>query len=346
MFSNISTSDASRHLDTFKKMVVDHSVLTQDETADLFEYLISTPEASCLCSAALAVMQYRGESEGEILGLCQVMSRRMKRISLSVDNAIDIGGTGGGRSTFNISTAAALIVAAAGVPVCKHGNYRVSSQSGSFDVLSALQLKIEKYTSPEFAKQIFENYGITFLSTRAYHDHPEFLITVRNQLGIRTGFNIIGPLLNPACVQFQVVGVSVAAEMPFMAEILINQGRKGFILAHGLDGIDEISPCAPTKIIEYREGVLQSYTLTPEDFGFSPLNQELLYGGPPEVNAKIVSCILNNELPDRLRVVLPTAAASLYICNAVSSLPEGVQLAHETIKCGKAAKLLSQLQAC
>lgn len=344
MFLNTLISDhTSSCTSLFKKIVGAKGELTQEESEELFDYLISLPEASYQCAAALAVMQYRGESPEELLGLYKVMSGRVRRIPLTVDGAIDVGGTGGGRPTFNISTTAALIVAAAGVPVCKHGNYKVSSQSGSFDVLSSLGIQIEKCASPDFAKRLYENLGITFLSTRSYHNHPQSLIDIRRALKIPTGFNVIGPLLNPACVPFQVVGTSQPEKMDVMARILKDQGRKRFLIAYGMEGIDEISPCGKTQILEYKDGAIQFYTLTPNDFDIPAVDREMLNGGTPEVNAHIITGILKNELPERLNVVLPTAAAALWICNAAASLPEAAQLARRTVESGKAAKLLSQL---
>ncbi|MEA5135767.1 MAG: anthranilate phosphoribosyltransferase [Candidatus Fimivivens sp.] len=327
----------------FKKIVLSKAALTQEESEALFDYLISTPEASYQCAATLALMKHRGESAEELWGLYKVMSRRVKEIPLAVDGAIDIGGTGGGRPTLNISTAAALIVAAAGVPVCKHGNYRVSSQSGSFDVLSALGIKIERCSSPDFAKHLYEDLGITFLSTRSYHNHPQSLIDIRKSLGVPTGFNVIGPLLNPACVPFQLVGTSQPEKMDAMAKILIDQGRERFLIAYGMEGIDEISPCGDTQILDYKDGVMQSCTLNPSDFNLQAVDKELLNGGTPETNANIIAGIFNNELPEHLNVVLPTAATALWLCNAVASLPEAAQLARRTVESGKVAKLLSQL---
>lgn len=327
----------------FKKIVLSKEELTQEESEALFDYLVSSPEASYQCAASLAVMKYRGESTDELWGLYKVMSKRVRGIPLAVDGAIDIGGTGGGQPTLNISTAAALIVAAAGVPVCKHGNYRVSSQSGSFDVLSALGIKIERCSSPDFAKQLYENLGITFLSTRSYHNHPQSLIDIRKSLSVPTGFNVIGPLLNPACVPFQLVGTSQPEKMDAMAKILIDQGRERFLIAYGMEGIDEISPCGDTQILDYRDGVMRSYTLNPSDFNISAVDKALLNGGTPETNANIIAGMFNNELPERLNVVLPTAATALWLCNAVASLPEAAQLARRTVESGKVAKLLSQL---
>lgn len=335
------SAQACRQL--FKKLVQGKEALTQTEAQQLFEYAVFTPEAGNICAATLAVMACRGESEQELFGLYNVMSKRVKKLDLAADGAIDIGGTGGGLPTLNISTAAALIVAAAGVPVCKHGNYKVSSRSGSFDVLSCLGVNVESCGSPEFAARLFNELGITFLSTRSYHSHPQSLIDIRKSLGIATALNVIGPLLNPARVSVQLVGTSQPEKMDAMAKILIAEGRKRFLIVHGTEGIDEISPCTDTLVLDYDNGQSRRYTLAPCDFGLPAISGELLTGAEPETNAHIIRRMLNNELPERLNVVLPTAAAALWLCGAAVSLPAAAQLARKTVESGSAAQLLSRL---
>lgn len=344
MYSNTLTCKKVDCQNLLKKLVQEKESLTSGEITELFGQLLINPENTSLCAAALAVMQYRGESKEEIWGLYHLIKERMCDLNLPVNNAIDIGGTGGGKPTFNISTTAAFIVAATGVPVCKHGNYRVSSTSGSFDVLGKLQIGIERFADSSYASDSFKKYGLTFLSTRVYHNHPKALIQLRKELGIRTAFNYIGPLLNPAHVPFQIIGVSNETMMPVMAKILIDQGREGFVLAHGTDGIDEISPCAPTKILEYRNGALESYVLLPEDFGISRLDESAIYGGSPETNAEILKSILHGKDQIKIQAIIPTVAMALYVCKATPSIMDGAYLAQKTIYNGKAAQLLSELQ--
>lgn len=331
-------------LSLVKKVIDLKESLSVEESECLFNHLIENPKYSYQFCAVLAVMKSRGETSDEILGLYRVISKRMKKISLDVENTVDIGGTGGGASTFNISTTAAFILAACGVKVCKHGSGKVSSLSGSFDVLKALDINVEALSYPEIAKEIYETYGITFLITKNYHNHPEFLVNMRRRLAISTMFNIIGPLLNPACVPFQIIGVSNRRMMEPMKKILLDQDKKGFMLVHGMEGIDELSPCGPTSVIEYRNGCLKDYILHPSDFGIKPVESSYLKGGLPQKNAKILNSIFRNETPERIRVVLPTVASALYICGDVDSLSQGVEKAKDTLYSGKVKALLSNLQ--
>lgn len=344
MFSGTTAFDDKYCTGLVKKVIDSNTSLSAEEAEYLFDYLIKSPEYSYQFCAVLAVMKNRGETPEEILGLYRVISKRMKRIALDVANTVDVGGTGGGASTFNISTAAAFILAASGVKVCKHGNNKVSSLSGSFDVLNALGINVEALSSPEIAEKTYEAFGITFLTTRNYHNHPDFLMDMRKRLAISTMFNIIGPLLNPACVPFQIIGVSHQKMMEPMVQILLEQRKKGFMLVHGMEGIDELSPCGPTSVVEYRNGCLKEYILHPSDFGITPVDSSFLTGGLPQENAQILKSIFRNEVPEKVSVVLPTVAAALYICGAVDNLPQGIKKAKRTLYSGKANILLHNLQ--
>ncbi len=327
----------------FKRFVVAPDMLTYQEYIPFFENLISNPQSAYQCAAALGIMSSRGESSQELRAFYQVMAKKVNKVDLSVEGSIDIGGTGGGNSTFNISTTASLIVAASGVPVCKHGNYRISSKSGSLDVLTCLGIDIDAFASPAYVKRVYNEVGITFLATKAYHCHSQILVDIRKSLAVPSICNLIGPLLNPANIDYQLMGVSKIDKIDTLAEILMGQGRKSFALVHGMEGIDEISPCTNTMAQIYKDGHLQSYSLTPEDFGLAPLNIDLLVGGDPNFNAKITSAILKNELPERLNVVLPTAAMALWLANAANSLPEATLLAKQTVESGKAYNLLAKI---
>lgn len=346
MLSNISIFNEEKKVNKLiKKIIENKNYLSIQETEELFEYFLDNSESGNQLSIVLAILHYRGESIEEIVGLYNVIKRHMKKINLNTSNTIDIGGTGGGKPTFNISTASALIVAAAGIKVCKHGNYKITSKSGSLDVLTSLGLNVNLCNSDKFAKMLYNKTGITFLSTRAYHNHPSHLIKIRESIGFSTIFNLIGPLLNPAKVTYQVVGLSNPNYMEAAAKILLSEGRKGFVLVYGQEGIDEVSPCGPTNVLEFRNNKFLSYTLNPSDFGLKPIDFSLIKSGTPYENACLINELLSGNAQEHLNIILPTVALSLYTCNAVKNIKEGVFFAQEIIQKGKAKKLLSDLRA-
>ncbi|CVK19136.1 anthranilate phosphoribosyltransferase [Sporomusa sphaeroides] len=344
MLSDTLTCKKLNPIRLVKKVIEDNGFLSVIEAEFLFEYLWEHPKSAYQFCAILAVLKNRGETKDELLGLSRVIRRKMKTISLNVTGAIDIGGTGGGKPTFNISTTVAFILAAAGCRVCKHGSNKISSSSGSIDLLNALGLNTQKLSSHSFAKMLYDQFGITFFVTKSYHCHPSFLADMRASLAVSTAFNIIGPLFNPACVPYQIVGVSDQRKMDTMAEILIEQGREAFLLVHGIENIDELSPCGKSKVLEYKDGVLRRYNVCPSDFGLEPIASLYLEGGSPEENASIFYSIIKNESPERMQAILPTSAAALYICGAAKTIQDGVNIAKETIVSGKVSTLFSKLQ--
>ncbi len=345
MLSNILTFSNEKNYNKLIKKVIEYkSYLNLEEAEELFEYFLCNAESSNQLSSILAIMHYRGESMDEIMGLYNVIQRHLKKIDLNIDNAIDIGGTGGGKPTFNISTASALIVAAAGIRVCKHGNYKVSSKSGSFDFLTSLGLNVSLCNSFEFSKMLYNRFGITFLSTRVYHNQPPHLINVRREIGFSTIFNLIGPLLNPAKVPYQVVGIANPNYMQAAAKILLSEGRKGFTLVHGQEGIDEVSPSGLTNVLEFKNEKFRSYILSPNDFGLNPISPSFMKSGTPDENAYLFTELLNGNFSEHLQIILPTIALSLYTCNTVKNIKDGVVFAKEIIQKGKAKKLLSDLK--
>jgi len=334
----------ANHLDLVKRVIEGGERLSEIETEFLFDYFWHHPDASYQCCATLAVLKSRGETKEEVLGLSRVVAQKMKRLSLDVSRAIDVGGTGGGIPTFNISTTVAFVLAAAGCQVCKHGNFKVSSRSGSFDLLDALKIRTDLLALPAVATKLYQKLGVTFLATKSYHNHPTFLSEMRTSLGVGTALNVIGPLLNPACVPFQIVGVSNPKWFDTMAEVLIGQGRKAFMLVHGMEGMDELSPCGETMVLEYKGGLVRRYTLCPNDFGLDSLSVSHLEGGSPEDNARIFHDIIENRSKVRVQAILPMAAAAFFICGAVNNIHEGVKLARETVSSGAVVTLLSKLR--
>jgi anthranilate phosphoribosyltransferase len=255
---------------------------------------------------------------------------------------LEIVGTGGdGSNSFNISTTSAFVIAAGGVPVAKHGNRAASSKSGAADCLEALGVKID--ISPEHSKQVLEDTNICFLFAQKYHTAMKYVGPVRKELGIRTIFNILGPLTNPAGATMQVMGVYEKELVEPLAQVLCNLGVKSGMVVYGEDKLDEISLSAPTYVCEIRNGETKSYTIQPEDYGYESCTKEDLLGGTPEENAKITRDILEGKDcgPKRAAVCM-NAGAALYIAGVAQTMTEGVKLAERLIDEGKAAEKLEE----
>lgn len=274
----------------------------------------------------------------EIAGAAHAMRRHA--LDFEVDEStLEIVGTGGDLSnSFNISTTSAFVIAAAGVPVAKHGNRASSSKSGAADVLEALGVKID--ILPEQSAAILRQIGIAFLFAQKYHRAMKYVAPARKQLGIPTIFNILGPLANPAHVRMQLLGVYDEALIEPLAHVLDRLGIKSAMVVHGRDGLDEISSAAPTDVMEVRNGEFERYTITPEQFGFARCKHAELVGGTPEDNAVITSQILSGEPGARRDIVLMNAAAALHLARPELSLNDAAHLAAETIDSGKAKRKL------
>ena len=289
-------------------------------------------------SAYLTALSMKGETIDEITGSAEEM--RAHAIPLEHDfDVLETVGTGGdGSNSFNISTTASLIISAAGVPVAKHGNRAASSRSGAADCLEALGVNIT--VSPEKSKEILEEIGICFLFAQKYHTAMKYVGQIRKELGIRTIFNILGPLANPASANLQVMGVYDADMVESMARVLSNLGvRKGMVV-YGEDKLDEISVSAPTKVCEFEGDSFTTYTITPEQFGMKRCAKEELVGGTPQENARITLEILSGEKGAKRDAAVLNAAAALYVAGKAESMEAGVRLAQEMIDSGKAMEQL------
>ena len=249
-------------------------------------------------------------------------------------------GTGGdGANSFNISTTSALVIAAAGVPVAKHGNRAASSKCGAADVLEALGVKIT--LTPEKSAELLKKIGICFLFAQNYHIAMKYVAPVRKELGIRTVFNILGPLSNPAGANMELMGVYEEALVEPLAQVMMKLGVKRGMVVYGQDKLDEISMSAPTSVCEIKDGWFQSYTISPEDFGYPRCDKEELKGGTPQENAKITRDILEGrEKGPKRQAVCLNAGAALYITGKADSMKEGVRLAEELIDSQAALKKL------
>lgn len=292
-------------------------------------------------SSYLTALSLKGETIEEITASAAGM--RAHCIKLLHDlNVLEIVGTGGdGSNSFNISTTASLVIAAGGVPVAKHGNRAASSKSGAADVLEALGVNIN--LSPEQSAQLLKKINICFLFAQNYHIAMKYVAPVRKELGIRTVFNILGPLSNPAGANMELMGVFDEALVEPLAQVMMKLGVTRGMVVYGQDSLDEISMSAPTSVCEIRDGWFQSYVLTPEQFGYARCSKEELQGGTPGENAEITRAILNGrERGAKRQAVCLNAGASLYITGKTDTIEEGVTMAERLIDSGAAAAKLEE----
>lgn len=291
-------------------------------------------------SAFLTAMSMKGETIEEITACAAGMRKHCIRL-LNDQELLEIVGTGGDRSnSFNISTTASILVSAAGVPVAKHGNRAASSKSGAADCLEALGVKIS--LPPERSREILEKINLCFLFAQNYHLSMKYVAPVRKELGIRTIFNILGPLTNPAGASMQLMGVYEEALVEPMAKVLMNLGVKKGMVVYGQDCLDEISLSAPTMIGEFRNGTYKKYVIAPEDYGFQRCRKEDLQGGTPEENAAITRAVLNGEKGPKRNAVVLNAAAGLVIGQDGIDLREAIHEMEKIIDSGKAAEQLEK----
>ncbi len=291
-------------------------------------------------SAFLTAMSMKGETIEEITACAAGMRKHCVRLLNDMD-LLEIVGTGGDHSnSFNISTTASVIVSAAGVPVAKHGNRAASSKSGAADCLEALGVKIS--LTPEQSREILDKINLCFLFAQNYHLSMKYVAPVRKELGIRTIFNILGPLTNPAGASMQLMGVYEEALVEPMAKVLMNLGVKKGMVVYGQDCLDEISLSAPTTVGEFRNGSFRKYVITPEDYGFERCKKEDLQGGTPEENAAITRAILQGEKGPKRNAVVLNAAAGLMIGKDGMDLRGAIREIEQVIDSGKAAEQLEK----
>ena len=312
------------------------------ETAKEVMNEIMSGEASDIQkSAYLTALSMKGETIEEITGSAEEMRNHCVRLLNDMD-VLEIVGTGGdGSNSFNISTTASLVIAAGGVPVAKHGNRAASSKSGAADVLEALGVKIT--IPPEKSQELLEKIGICFLFAQNYHIAMKYVAPIRKELGIRTVFNILGPLSNPAGANMELMGVYDEALVEPLAQVMANLGVTRGMVVFGQDSLDEISMSAPTSVCEIKDGKFTSYVLTPEQFGYERCTKEELQGGTPQENAEITKAILEGkETGAKRHAVCLNAGAALYIAGKAASIEAGVKMAEQLIDSGAALKKLEE----
>lgn len=298
-------------------------------------------EASAVqMSSYLTALSMKGETVEEITASAAGMRAHCVRLLHDMD-VLEIVGTGGdGANTFNISTTSSLVISAAGIPVAKHGNRAASSKCGAADVLEALGVNIT--IAPEKSRELLEKIGICFLFAQNYHFAMKYVAPVRKELGIRTIFNILGPLANPAGANMELMGVYDESLVEPLAHVLANLGVKRALVVYGSDGLDEISLSAPTRVCEVKDGAFTSYEITPEQFGLTRCSKDDLVGGTPAENAQITRDILTGKTGPKRDAVLMNAGAAIYMAGKAESIQAGIDLAKEMIDSGKATAQLEK----
>lgn len=324
--------------------IVNKEDLTYDEAYTVMSEIMggeTTPTQNAAFLAALSTKSARAETTDEISGCAAAMRAHATRVDTGME-LFEIVGTGGDNAhSFNISTTSALVVAAGGVKVAKHGNRAASSQCGTADCLEALGVNIQQ--SPEKCRELLKEVGMCFFFAQKYHTSMKYVGAIRKELGFRTVFNILGPLTNPGTPSMQLLGVYDDYLVEPLAQVLINLGVKRGMVVYGQDKLDEISMSAPTTVCEIRDGWFKTSVITPEDYGFERCTKDDLKGGTPEENARITLAILKGEKSQKRNAVLMNAGAALYIGGKADSMEDGIALAAKLIDSGRALETLNHL---
>lgn len=326
--------------DAIKKLV-ENQDLTYDEALACMDEIFSGEATEIQTAGYLTALRMKGETVEEISASARGMRNHAAKLEHDGMEVLEIVGTGGDcANSFNISTTSGLVAAAAGVPIAKHGNRSVSSKCGAADVLEALGVNIT--ISPEKMSAVLQKTNICFMFAQVYHKAMKYVAPVRKGLGIRTIFNILGPLTNPANASMQLMGVYEEALVEPMARVLNKLGVNNGMVVYGQDCLDEISLSAPTTVCEIRDGEFKTYVIEPEQFGFDKCDKKDLEGGNPEENAAITKAILSGEKGAKRDAVVLNAAACIYIAKKADTMQEAVKVAEEMIDSGKAMEVLNQ----
>ena len=289
----------------------------------------------------LIALRTRGETADEIAGLARTMRELATKVEVGIDGLVDTAGTGGGTPTFNVSTTAAFVAAGAGCPVAKHGNRSATSQCGSADVLEALGARVD--LGPEQVADCIEGVGFGFMFAPQHHAAMKHVVPVRKALGVRTIFNLLGPLTNPAGAPHQVIGVSDGPFLEHMAMALARLGGRSALVVSSEDGLDEISISAPTRVVELRDGKVDTYTVTPEDLGVERAPIDAIAFGTPDENARITRAVLSGaDTGPALSLTLANAGAAVYAAGRADTLEAGVRAAADAVESGAANDVMER----
>jgi anthranilate phosphoribosyltransferase len=318
--------------------------LTTDQTAEVLEQIMHGEGSETQIAAFLIALRTKGETVEELAGLARTMRELAAHVPTDREDLLDTSGTGGGRSTFNVSTTAALIAAGAGCAVAKHGNRSATSRSGSADLLEALGARID--LGPDGVALCIEEAGFGFMFAPAHHQATRFVIPVRRELAVRTIFNLLGPLTNPAGARRQLIGVSDAGFLATIAGALARLGVERALVVSSEDGLDEISAWAPTRVVEVNGEELRSYTLQPQEAGIAPASEDAgrdaCKGGTPEQNAAVTRAILEGEAGLSADLALVNAGGAIYAAGRSQTIAEGVEIARAAVEDGRAAAALER----
>lgn len=322
--------------------LVDRQHLTEAEAEAVMQEIMDGQATPAQIAAYLTALRMKGETADEITGSARAMRAKAVRIRPTDPLVVDTCGTGGdGGTTFNVSTTVAFVVAGAGITVAKHGNRAVSSRSGSADVLTRLGVRID--LPPEQVEACVNEIGIGFLFAPTFHGAMKHAVGPRREIGVRTIFNLLGPLTNPAGATVQIVGVYEESLCDLMANVLMRLGVRHCYVVHGMDGLDEITLTDRTRVCEGKAGRLTSYVVEPRDFGFPRARPKDLAGGDAEENARIIRDILSGREGPRLQLVQLNAAPALVACGKAATLQDGVALAQTIVRSGAAMDKLERL---
>jgi anthranilate phosphoribosyltransferase len=317
--------------------------LTADHAAAVLAEIMEGRSSEVQTAAFLIALRAKGETVPELVGLARTMRSLAEPVTTSRDDLVDTAGTGGGPSTFNVSTTAALVAAGAGCAVAKHGNRSATSRCGSADLLEALGVDIE--LTPEQVGRCIDEVGFGFMFAPRHHQATAHVVPARKALGVRTIFNFLGPLTNPAGAQRQLLGVSDRHYQETIAEALVGLGSERALVVTAEDGVDELSTTAKTRVIEVADGRTEEWFVDPGEFGLAGADLDDVAGGTPEENAAASQAVLGGEVGPRRDLVVLNAGAAVYVGGLASSLGQGVEKAETAIDDGQAAALLDRLVA-
>lgn len=325
------------------KRIIEHREIFHDEMVSLMRQIMSGEVSPVMIAAIITGLRVKKETIGEIAGAATVMRELSTKVDIADDSRlVDTCGTGGdGAHTFNISTASAFVAAAAGAKIAKHGGRSVSSQSGSADVLEALGININ--LTPEQTAKCIDEVGFGFMFAPNYHSAMKHAAPVRKELGIRTLFNILGPLTNPAGAKQQLLGVFHRDLVGIQARVLQRLGSQRVMVVHGADGLDEITITGETMVAELKDGIVSEYTITPEQFGLSSASLDDIHTDSVQASRDMILDVLDNQPGAALDIVLLNAGASIYLAGLTDTLAQGIEKAAEVIASGAAKAKLAQL---
>lgn len=322
--------------------VIGGASLAREEARDVMNQIMEGAATPAQIGSLITALRMKGETADEITGFAETMRSKASAVRTERMNLLDTCGTGGdGADTFNISTASAIVAAAGGIRVAKHGNRAMSSKSGSADVLEALGVNIS--LNAVQAAECLDAVGICFMFAQTYHPSMKHAAGPRRELGVRTVFNLLGPLTNPAGADRQLLGIFDRTKTELIGNVLRSLGMKRGLVVASHDGLDEISISSPTQVTELKNGILHTFDLTPEDLGLRTYDMKDVVGGDAMVNAAIIRDVYRGEQGARRDIILANAGACFYVTGHCSSLQEGVQLAKSVIDSGKALEKLEQL---